>query len=50
MTKVAAIREYFSTPNHPVTFQEIKALSPEEREYLATGAAKELGVEISSGV
>ena len=43
ITKYKAIKEYFGTPGHPVTLQELKALSSDDRNELAEGAAKELG-------
>lgn len=46
MTKLGVIKKYFSTPEKPVTFDELKKLTTEERTELAEGAAKELGVEI----
>ena len=46
MSKLKAIKVYFGTPEHPVTLAELKELSSEQREELAQGAAKELGVEI----
>ena len=47
MSKMKAIKVYFGTPERPVTFEELKALSTEEREELARGAAKELGVNLT---
>jgi hypothetical protein len=46
---VAAIKEYFGfkPDQKPSDFlQELKALSPEEKMYLAEGAARELGKEL----
>jgi len=44
--RITAIKRYFSKPERPVTTAELKELTNDEREYLAVGAAKELGVEI----
>jgi hypothetical protein len=46
LTRMAAIRKYFGEGSHPVTLPELKALTAEERQELAIGAAKELGVEL----
>ena len=46
MSKMKIIKEYFSIPGKPVTFAELKALTSTQRQELAEGAAKELGVEI----
>ena len=46
MTKLEVIKKYFGTKDRPITLQEMKKLSKEEREKLAIGAAKEMGVEI----
>ena len=43
ITKLQALKQYFNVPDHPVTVQELKALSKEDRQELAEGAAKELG-------
>lgn len=43
ITKMGAIKQYFGTPDHPVTMDELKALSQSDRVELAEGAAKELG-------
>ncbi len=47
MTRLAAIKEYFGTPERPVDLKELKALSSEARVELAEGAAKELGVTLA---
>ena len=47
MKRLGAIRSYFGSGGDPkVSIDELKALSKEEREELADGAAKELGVEL----
>ena len=46
MTRLAAIKAYFGTEDHPVTLQELKKLTPEDRDELAEGAAKELGATL----
>lgn len=43
ISAVKAIRDFFSTPGHPVTMDELKSLSIEERNYLGQGAADALG-------
>lgn len=48
MTRLAAIKEYFGTPERPVDLKELKALSAADREELAEGAAKELGATIAA--
>lgn len=51
MTNVVAIKKYFGDTllhNRPVTMQELKALTAEDRKELGTLAAKELGVEITA--
>ena len=48
VSKLAVIREYFGTPNYPVSLSELKKLSSDERTKLAVGAAKELNVELES--
>ena len=47
--RIAAIKRYFGVPDHPVTLKELTALSKEDRQELAVGAAKELGLELESG-
>ena len=51
MTNVAAIKKYFGDTephNRPVTMQELKALTAEDRKELGAMCAKELGVEITA--
>lgn len=49
MTNMKAIRTFFEADGgRKMTMDELKALSKEEREYLATEAAKQLGVELIS--
>ncbi len=48
MTKFQAIKTFFSAGCRPVTMDELKALSAEERTVLAILAAVELGVELKS--
>ena len=49
MTRVAAIRTYFEKDGgRKVNFSEIKELTAEDREELATAAARELGVELTT--
>jgi hypothetical protein len=45
MTRFEVIRKYFGT-TRPVTIEELKALTSEERKWLSEQAAAELGVEI----
>lgn len=48
-TAVKVLKEYFGFKPHQSLMDfsaELKALSPEEKQYLAEGAAKELGVEL----
>jgi hypothetical protein len=45
-TRVGAIRRYFGEGSRPVSMDELKALSHDEREELGRGAAKELGMEL----
>lgn len=47
LTKFAAIKKFFSVEGKPVTFDELKALSSEEREELAILSAEALGVELA---
>ena len=47
LTKLGAIKRYFGTPDRPVDLKELKALTQADREELAIGAAKELGVELA---
>ena len=44
--RIAAIKRYFGVPGHPVTLQELMALTKENRQELAEGAARELGLEL----
>ena len=47
MNRIGAIRAYFGSEGYPtVTTAELKALTGEERQELAEGAAKMLGVEL----
>ncbi len=51
MNRIAAIKMYFGAPGYPpVTTAELKALSASDRQELAEGAARELGVELESPV
>ena len=47
--RIAAIKRYFGVPGHPVTLKELTALTKEERQELAGGAAEELGLELETG-
>jgi len=46
--RIAAIKRYFGVPEHPVTLQELTALTKENRQELAEGAARELGLELET--
>ena len=49
LTRMRAIKRYFGSEGYPpVTNSELLALSEKDREELAQGAAKELGVEIEA--
>ena len=50
MTKLGAIKKYFGTPERPVELKELKELTQPDREELAQGAARELGVELAPPV
>ncbi len=43
---MGAIKKFFSTSEKPITLQEVKALTPEDREKLGRLAAAELGIAI----
>lgn len=43
-TTVQFVKEYFSTPERPVTMDEMKALEKEDRYELADAIAKEQGL------
>jgi hypothetical protein len=47
MTGVKAIKTFFEQDGRPVSYDELKSLSREDREELAPLAAKELGVEVT---
>lgn len=47
ISNLGAIKKYFGT-DRPVTLQELKALTPEERAELGAGAARELGETITA--
>jgi len=46
ITRLAAIKKYFGEGHRPVELAELKVLSKEERQELAEGAAKEMGIEL----
>jgi len=46
--RIAAIKRYFGVPGHPVTLPELSALTKEERQELAEGAAKEMHLELET--
>jgi len=50
MTRVAALKKFFATPDKPLDNAEFKAfwqsMSDEARTEMASAAAKELGVEL----
>ena len=48
ITEIKAIRDFFGMngKSMPEFAAELKALSPEEKRYLAEGAARELGKEL----
>lgn len=46
VTRVAAIKRYFSTKEKPVTLSEMKALTKDERDELGRAAAEAMGLEI----
>ena len=52
-TPIAVLRDYLSTPEHPVTASEMREFlqntDPEERLELAREAAQVLGVELMRG-
>jgi hypothetical protein len=47
VTRVKAIRDFFEVPGRPVTMDEIKALSPDERKELAEGVVKITGATLA---
>lgn len=49
MNRIAVLKAYFGSEGYPpVTTAELKALSAQERQELAEGAAKEMGVELET--
>ena len=53
ISESGAIKQYFSTPERPVTFEELKELALKDKpgfHELAVGAAKALGVELTVSV
>jgi len=47
INKIQALKEYFGTPEKPITFSEIKELGSDGVTELAELAAKELGKELT---
>ena len=45
LTSIQAIRKYFQNRGMPVTFEELRDLTPEQRERLGEACARMLGVE-----
>ena len=46
--RIAAIKRYFGAPGHPITLQELAALTKGERTELAEGAAAAMGLELEA--
>lgn len=45
---MGAIREFFNTPENPVTLDEMKRLTQNDRKELAPACAAALGVELDT--
>ena len=51
LNRIETIKRYFALDDgRPVTLQELKALTPEDRGELAALAAKEMGTELATSV
>ena len=46
--RIAAIKRYFGVEGHPITLQELAALTKQERTELAEGAAAAMGLELEA--